>query len=305
MSMSQDPKKHHFVPVFYLRAWAGADRQLVRLHRPYSPVVWDRKFPDAIGYEPHLYAFEGVPLEFRQTLEKEFFHPVDTKAAETHRLLLAGQLNALTNDQRVHWARFMLSMQGRSPFGLLELKRMVEHIMLANMGIKNDADYLAARKPGAPETMYEWLQQHQPQVIENAHKQFLPGLIDHEDLGQHLINMDWSTIGLHAASNSLLTSDRPLVSTHGWKDPNAVLLFPLSKRCLQVLTNSQARTAQVHSEAVSVLVPKVNDMLVRYAVDSVFADGPSHQTFVERRLRKRDEEPIPGPIGKGRPGCPA
>ena len=306
MSTSQDPKKHHFVPVFYLKAWAGADRQLVRFHRPYRKVVPDRKFPDAMGYQEHLYTFENVPLQFRQTLEKEFFHPVDTKAAEAHQLLLAGQLNALTNDQRVAWARFMMSTQLRTPSGLQELQHIVEQNMRKIMGIKDDVDYNTAfRQPGDPETTYDWLCQHEPQVIENAHKQFLPGLIDHEHLGEHLINMDWSTIGLQEASNTLLTSDRPLLSTGGWKDPKAVLLFPLSKRCLFAATNSRAQTGIVHSGTLSPLVKMVNDLIVRHTVDAVFGDTASHLGFVERRLRKRDEEPIPGPIGKGRPGCPA
>ena len=31
----------------------------------------------------------------------------------------------------------------------------------------------------------------------------------------------------------------------------------------------------------------------------------SQLSFVETRLRRADQEPIPGPIGRGRPNCPA
>jgi hypothetical protein len=301
----QDPKRHHFIPQFYLRAWARGDGRLTWFYRPHSKVEAVSRYPKAVGFDTNLYAYEGVPEDKRQILEKELFHPVDTHAAETHKLLLGGKLNALSNENRVHWARFLLSTQLRTPFGLQELKRLADQTLRANLGVKNDAEFNALRKLGDPETIYEWTQKYQPQVIENAHKQFLPGLIDHEDLGHYLINMQWATVGLAHASQSLLTADRPFVSTHGWKDPNAVLLFPLSPRCLFVATNSAVRTSQIASKPASPLVKTVNDMVVRTAFNHVFGNSEEHVLFIERRLRHHNEEPIPGPVGKGRPGCPA
>jgi hypothetical protein len=40
-------------------------------------------------------------------------------------------------------------------------------------------------------------------------------------------------------------------------------------------------------------------------VDVVIGDTDAHLEFVERRLRRPGKEPVPGPIGRGRPNCPA
>jgi hypothetical protein len=294
----QEPIKNHFNPVFYLKAWSR-DGKVVRYYRPHGPVVATPISPKNTGFDNDLYAFEGVPADKRQLLEKEFFSPVDSKAAVVHRLLLDGKLDALTGQQRIDWARFMMSMQHRNPFSLDEIKRLAEQNLRANLAVEGDADYLATRAPGDPDTLYDWTALYQPQVLENAHKQFLPGLIDHENLGNHLINMLWSTIGLSTAEFSLLTGDRPVISTHGWKDPNVILALPLSPKCLFVATNTRLRTLNP-----TTLVKDVNDQIVRCAVDFVIGTDASHLRFVERRLRFPHDEPVPGAVGRGRPDCP-
>ena len=34
-------------------------------------------------------------------------------------------------------------------------------------------------------------------------------------------------------------------------------------------------------------------------------EGTEVEVADDQRLRRRDQEPIPGPVGKGRPGCPS
>ncbi|MDR7141835.1 DUF4238 domain-containing protein [Rhizobium sp. BE258] len=55
-----DPMKHHFLPVFYLKNWRGEDGRLVQFSRPYGTKVKAlRKHPDATGFIKKLYAIEG------------------------------------------------------------------------------------------------------------------------------------------------------------------------------------------------------------------------------------------------------
>ncbi len=82
----------------------------------------------------------------------------------------------MTNDDRVNWARFMLSTQLRNPHGLMELKQAVEKTVRENTDKKDDPEYNAIRKPDDPATVYAWTLKHQPYVIENAYKDMLPAL---------------------------------------------------------------------------------------------------------------------------------
>jgi len=298
----QAPKSHHFTPIFYLKEWA-VDGRVTRYYRPKDVVVASRIAPKNTGYEDHLYTLHGVPPEQQEFLETQLFSPVDSRAAIVHQLLLSGNLVRLTNEQRADWARFMMSMQLRSPFSLSELQRLADQNLRMNLQ-PDDAEYTAIRKPGEPKNIYDWTAKYQPHVIEEAHKHFLPGLIDHEELGQYLVNMNWNTIDVSTASLTLLTSDRPFIHTHGWKDPRTVLHFPLSPRRLFIATNGRVRTIQVMMTSPTELVKLVNNQIVGCAVDFVIGTDNSHLSLVEQRLRKLSEEPLPGPIGKGRPGCP-
>jgi hypothetical protein len=299
----QIPKNHHFTPIFYLTAWAGADGRVIRYNRPRDMVEAKPRPLRRTGSAEHLYTLQGVPPERQAMIETEFFKPVDDRAAVAHRLLLDGKLNALTVEQRSDWARFMMSMQLRSPFSLGELERLADKVMRETMAV-DDAEFNAVRKAGDPATIYDWTAKHEPHVIANAHKTFLPGAVDHEELGQFLINMHWATFDLASAKHTLLTGDRPLVSTHGWKDSRTVLMFPLSPTLAFIATNGMRQTLHVLGLNPSTFVSTLNDQVARCAVDFVIGRDASHLAFVEKRLRRPDVEPIPGPVGRGRPGCP-
>jgi hypothetical protein len=302
---AQIPINHHFTPIFYLNAWADADGRVTRYSRPVDVAVTKPCAPSRTGSAAHLYTLRGVQPERRAALETEFFKPVDTKAAEAHRILLAGGLNKLTHDQRCDWARFMMSMTLRSPFSLGELDNLVGQTLRSTMQLRDDAEFNALRKPDDPETLYDWTLKYHPEAIENAHKSFLPAMIDHEGLGQHLINMIWATVDVASAPHMLLTSDRPFNWSLGWKEPNAALAFPLSPDLVFVATNGRPQMDTVMRRRARDVVRIVNEETARLAVDFVIGCDASQLTFVERRLRRRDQEPIPGPIGRGRPGCPA
>lgn len=295
---------HHFTPVFYLKAWTTADGRVTRYSRPFDKVVAKSCAPTRTGSEPHLYTLHGVRPDQQAALETEFFGPVDDRAAVAHQMLLADRLNDLTGDQRCEWARFMMSMTLRSPFSLGEVQRLADQTVRANLDV-DDQEYNAIRGPGDPATIYGWTLKHQPHVIENAHKRFLPAMIDHENLGQHLINMVWATIDVSSARHSLLTSDRPFNWTGGWKNPKALLAFPLGPDRLFLATNSGPLMQAVVSNPVDKVVRQLNDDVVRLAVDFVIGRDASQLPFVESRLRRHDQEPTPGPIGRGQPGCPA
>jgi hypothetical protein len=299
---AQTPVDHHFVPIFYLKAWA-VDGRVERYSRPRDIVVAKSNSPKRTGSEAHLYTLRGVAPERQAAIETQFFQPVDDKAAVAHRILLAGGLKALTLLQRIEWARFMMSMQYRSPWSLGELARLCDKIMRENMG-GGEAGFDEMRKPGDPETMYEWFLKYRPETIANFHKITLPSVIDSENMGKYLVNMIWSTVDLSGSKFSLLTGDRPLVHSHGWKHPDTTLAFPLSPTMVLFANNRHERTQDILSTPAVRLVKQVNEHIVRCAVDFVVGRDKSHLAFVEKRLRRPGEEPVPGPGGRGRPGCP-
>ena len=301
---SGDPIDHHYLPVFYQEAWAGADGRVVRYSRPRDRVVAKSCAPKRTGSQEGLYSHSGVGPERQAYLETLFFSPVDSHAAVAHHALLGAGVAALSPDDRVHWARFMMSMHMRSPFSLEEIWRLADQTLRGNMDVADD-EYDALRADGDPATMYAWIEAKHPEVIENIHKSWLPGLIDNPELGTYLINMDWSVVDTSTAKRRLLTGDRPLTHTHGWKHPDTTVLFPLSPTKLFAATNGRSQTGRLHQRSAAFLARNANEQLTRCAVDFVIGQDDSMLACVEKNLRRVGAAPVPGPVGRGRPGCPA
>jgi hypothetical protein len=121
---------------------------------------------------------------------------------------------------------------------------------------------------------------------------------------EYIITMHWATIDLSRASHSLLTGDRPFISTHGLEDARSVLMFPLGPGLLFTATNGRAQTAQVIGQKPSYVAWHMNDNILGRAVNLVIGNDRTHLAFVERRLRRLVEKASPGPVGKGMPGVP-
>ena len=297
---SGEPIDHHYLPIFYQAAWADGAGRVTRYSRPRDKVVAKSCSPRRTGSQDHLYTHFGVPPERAADLETVFFAPVDSEGAVAHQRLLTGGVAALSPDQRVNWARFMMSTQLRSPFSLGELWRLADHNLRNNMDL-SDPEYDAVRSAEDPQTLYAWLEARHPEIIENIHKTWLPAMIDDPDRGTYLINMDWSVIDVASAKRRLLTGDRPLTHTHGWKHPDTTVLFPLSPTLLFAATNGKRQTGRLLQRTPAFLARNANEQLTRCAVDFVIGQDASMIEFVERNLLKVGAEPVPGPIGKGSP----
>ena len=283
--MSQ-PKNHHYLPVFYLSRWCGGDGRVFRYYRPHDKVVCSSVTPDNTGYERFLYSFDGVADHRRQMLETEFFTPaVDTPAARALAVLLdgAGEVSSTKSD----WARFLMALRLRNPASLEEVEQLSLGVIHNLTSSPTDPEYLAVKQAGDPDTLLQWMEVHTPHVLRNAGKIFLPGLIDHEGIGGHLVSMKWGTIDLRRADRSLLVGDRPLLIVNGLKDKNCVVLLPISPTRLFVATNDERQIQKLLKRGDRYLAGVVNDEIVRRATRHVYGSGPGHLNFVQSRLVNR------------------
>ena len=121
--MSNQARKHHFIPAFYLAEWVGADGRVCQMKqvRP-GTVAPIRKHPEATGFEPNLYRVEGLPPELEQAVEKEFMRPLDTEASNAMRKIVKADPRVWNDRERSAWTRFTLSLLYRHPDRVRELK---------------------------------------------------------------------------------------------------------------------------------------------------------------------------------------
>jgi hypothetical protein len=132
-------EKHHYIPVFYLKQWAGADGRLCQYSRPYNRVKPRRVHPDGTGYVRGLYAIDDADPAVVNAVETMFLKPSDGLAHETLQYLLREQPFP-KQQMRTPWSRFVLSLMIRYPQAVAIVKTQLR----ANV----EKVYLETKKPG-------------------------------------------------------------------------------------------------------------------------------------------------------------
>ena len=161
------------------------------------------------------------------------------------------------------------------------------------------ARYRASRREGDPETAYEDALQQLPNELANAHKVLLTQLIDFEAIGQIIINMIWAMLDVSAAPNTLLTSDRPSIRSHGLGHPDCLLTVPLSPGRLFVAANDIRQLHKLAAQPPRETVASANRVVVMVAVRNVYGTNHAQLAFVDKWLRRPNAAPIPGTITIG------
>jgi hypothetical protein len=111
----QQSKKHHYVPCFYTKRWAGLDGRLVEFSKPFRSVIDRRKSPEAVGFAHDLYTMPGAVSPDRSALEDRFLKLIDQRASDAIEQLLLGGSDDLSGSARSAFTHFLVSLLHRTP----------------------------------------------------------------------------------------------------------------------------------------------------------------------------------------------
>lgn len=147
---ANEPKKHHYVPQFYMRRFACADdvNKVMVLERHRDVVVADRKSIEGIGYEEHLHDYEANGL--RGSIERPLNRAIETPFSEspTWLKISGGNCANLDETDRLPIYGFARHLQLRNP----EMLQFIE---------KQHARYLAGELEDEltedERAMYAWI----------------------------------------------------------------------------------------------------------------------------------------------------
>ena len=229
---SNPPTKHHYIPAFYLRRWAGGDGKVTEFTKPRHDIVARRIMPDRTGYQERLYELKGFEPSLAQQVEEKFFKPLDTWASNALTMLERhGHQAPWDSHSRSAWTRFLLSLLLRCPEDI-EAFREWWHEDFSRTDADAEARYQAARGAEDPETFAEFLA-GQPLGIKERHQfQVFYSLVDHDSVGGKINEMDWRVLQSPPAAPAFLTSDRPIIRTNGLDQEGDHIALPIGPRLL-------------------------------------------------------------------------
>jgi Protein of unknown function (DUF4238) len=286
-----EPIDHHFVPVFYLSRWTGADGKVaVHAHKG-GRVVVSRLRPRSTGFEPELYSLASVDDSKRQTLEKDFFsRQIDDRAAPVLSELVEQRVGSLTNEQRVIFSHFLMSLRARHPGavqkgrikGAQELRRHLE---------RNPEEYEKIRTDNDPATLVEAAEHFMPVRTANFGLGVLQAVIVHPEVGERVFTSRWSVVNFSYAQEpwTLLTSDRPCLLEGNLMGRGAFMVaLPLSPTKLFVACDSVVTERRARQLSPDVLLDRVNRTVISSAAKYIYSVDDRYLPLVEEVLRQRE-----------------
>jgi len=275
--------KHHYIPVFYLKAWTSKDAKLCEYSRPFRDVKPKRVSPDGTAYERGLYNIPGLPPERADIIERVFMQKADDWAARAHRAILSGRIGDADIRVKAGWARFIYSLILRTPEYLaVGDERLARHAQDSLDDIQ--PHYQQLRSDRDPETFDEFKEAYLRNPANSGIKRHLHKFIDSERVIRQMLALAWYTVDLKQSRYRLLTSDRPIAMTNGLVTKNGHLAIPVSPNLLFVMVSDASTYELLRNIPVRELAETVNDKMCRQARRYVYGIDDSQLRFVAKRL---------------------
>lgn len=276
------PKKHHFLPVFYLKQWTGETDTLVEFGRPYGNVVKPRRVhPAATGYINRLYAIDGLPDDAAQKIETEFLSPIDSRAAEAQKLLLSEQ--SLTSAQRHAWAQYIATLMLRMPDDILTFKASLKDLY------ESIIPTLEALYDRIRRTSDDQFDQVSNEIIASAPQEAmlkLPEIMSNKRIIDGILKMKWFV--LYVRNYDFITSDRPVIFDAPFNSSQGWLACPISPHHLFFAHQSEEIITQLRAAPPQTVRSKFNGLIASSSQRLAYARNDQHLRFIQKRMNSID-----------------
>lgn len=277
-------EKHHYIPVFYSREWAGPDGRLCEYTRPYREVKPQSKHPDATGYVRGLYTVPQNDPHVAEYIERHFFRITDNGAAVVAQELRNGGKIDFFSLDRSSWSRFIISLMLRNPE---YVARMAAEVVGFYARTDNEEKYQELRGPSDPATFEEYVAKHTFHPARRMSAYALQKIIDSPTMGGHLNQMRWSVVTFKRERHTLLTSDRPIIMTNGIIGKKDHLALPIGPRMLFIAANNIETENMIRTIDPGILMAQVNHRVASQARKYVYGNDDKQLRFIENRLGRK------------------
>lgn len=283
--MAQQSRRHHFIPQFFSKLWAGRDGKLCEYSRPHEQVVARRKAPRAVGFEHDLYSLAGAIPEDVTFLEDKFFATGDQRACDALRVLLAADANGLTGELRAAFTRLLISFHHRTPERVRHIREGLVGEMESLLGTMRTEYEAGAGASSPPSVSFD----RRASKLLRETQDFtwgttLMNLVNSDLVGPKIYGMRWTIRRLDRSNHDLLLGDHPLIGSNGFAHETGHIALPVGPRMLFVATNNVTTERRILAQADSQIVRTANRETMWHAKRFVYATGEQHVAFVDRRL---------------------
>lgn len=285
------PRRHHYIPQFYLKRWVKSDGRLYQFKRDHGQIWKKEVFPAATGYMDKLYGMQGVAEEDAQFFETAFFKPVDDLAADALTLMEKhGNSVQWDTKHRSAWSRFIFSLLMRCPEDIELFKRTWKHQLPNEDAVEWEARYQEVRGLNHTGSFQSFIESLPAGSLEFSSMKSFIRLIDDESIGQKINDMHWHIMDTSGAGYDLLSSDRPVIMTNGLLIPQGHIALPIGPKRLFIASHNKNVIREIVNTPLNKIVKESNENVTEYAQRFVYANSDTQIRFIQNRMSTKKRE---------------
>jgi len=278
-----DPKRHHYIPEFYLKRWA-INGKITTFQNYKGEIKKSFPSPKGTGFEFQLYSYsEKLKTSNYAEIETNFLSKLDSKGAKIVKKLINNQ--TLEKEEPLIWAKFILALKVRTPENISRIKQTIS-VGYRNFLNDRQKDYEKHKAPNAPDALIDLYELNSPGLIENIGVGQIPKIYSDQRAITDFLSFDYHV--LHTGHFKLLSSDRPLLFIGRPDSPDCIIALPLSPSHAFFATkpNSNAQK-HLHSMKPKKIVYLLNRAVARQAKKRVYTENGDHvcDKFLKKHLR--------------------
>lgn len=296
---ARPPRKHHYIPEFYQRRWAGDDGCVERYMPVQSRIDRRREPPSAVGFERDLYRFPRKDMDewTAQQLEWAIFSKIDDAAAKALEAMMSGRGAIRNNFVRISWAVFLRTMLLRTPYQMSATIASLEKIWRNSDGAAA-ARYSENWQPGMPVTVTAFMEILNPNEGQESAFRLFAQSMSHDIMTRHLVRLPWRIFDCSAADHRLLLSDHPVVLVPLETDDGHVAM-PLTPTKLLVIAGNERTKRTADRIPAKLMVRIMNRLTVERAQHCVIAEDRRQEAFILKHFGAAPALPFLAPSKLG------
>lgn len=222
----------------------------------------------------------------KHDIETVVLQQVDNDAALVRGKLYNRQLRDTTHDERCAWVRFIMSLRIREPTVVHKLVTESDTELRRSLA-QNPYEYVQLSNEDDPPSLEEWTERRFPGLIENVGLTFYHDLLNHDRVGNALLQLKWWVFDVSSVRHDLLLGDRPALFFGDLDNPQLGVALPIAPDRLFVATRGHKLAEGLPNVSLASLVKQVNDKTVREAQKYIYGVDAQSLRFIQNRRRAR------------------
>jgi hypothetical protein len=287
---------NHFLPRFYLSRWAVNGRLIEYRYRKKGQIGGKPIGPKGTGFRPNLYKNRQKQGIEAHIFEIDFLKKHDDLAARALKKIEKGLQGS--DEEVCGWISFLMALQLRHPSDIEVLRLAYEQKWKSEMSSVLQPQFSLVWGQDNPNDVNVFIEQQWPGIMEESMFGLLAKLMEHEDIGQMILDFDHTVTTLNS-DIPLITSDRPMLMTATLAEEDAYIIMPIGPKKVYVAGKTKNTVQRILNKTGDEFAQIINHQVASHAEIAVYSAYQGLDEYVGERLGQKTYDSVFTRLSRG------